>query len=148
MMEKVFRGRVLIAGNYKGEAVVTHQGFNTLASFQKSMLMHSKSVLCSDQNNSELFGKKLDGLALCLPQTIGSTTGGMIIQAVCAHKKSPACYLFSKRIDSLAASGIVLAKIWEDADVIAIDELGDEFLESLESGMKIEVKEDGTVTIL
>lgn len=147
-MGKVFQGRVLIPGTYKGEAVVTHQGFNTLASFQKSMLLHSKSVICSDQNNAELYGKKIDGVALCLPQTIGSTTGGMIIQAVCAHKKSPACYLFSKRIDSLAASGVVLAKIWEDADLIAIDELGDEFLESLESGMQIEVSEDGMVTIL
>lgn len=79
-MGKEFHGRVLIAGNYKGEAVVTHQGFNTLASFQKSMLLHKKSVICSDQNNSELYGKKLDGLALCLPQTIGSTTGGMQIE--------------------------------------------------------------------
>ncbi len=147
-MEKVFHGRVLIGGNYKGEVVVTHQGFNTLASFQKSMLLHSKSVICSDQNNQELYGKKIDGVALCLPQTIGSTTGGMIIQAVCAHNKSPACYLFSKRIDSLAASGMVLSKIWENADIIAIDELGDEFLENLETGMQIEVREDGTVTIL
>ncbi len=146
-MGKVFHGRVLAAGEYQGEAVVTHSGFNTLASFQKSMLLHSKSVLCSDQNNSELYGKKLDGLALCLPQTIGSTTGGMIIQAVCAHGKSPACYLFSKRIDSLAASGIVLAKIWENSDLIAIDELGDEFLASIQSGMKLEVTQDGTVTI-
>ncbi len=147
-MEKVFQGRVLIPGHYKGEAVVTHQGFNTLASFQKSMLLHAKSVMCSDQNNPELFGKKIDGVALCLPQTIGSTTGGMIIQAVCAHKKSPACYLFSKRIDSLAASGIVLSKIWEEADLIAIDELGDDFLASIESGMQIEVNPDGTVRIL
>ncbi len=148
MMAKVFKGRALIPGTYTGEAVVTHQGFNTLASFQKSMLMHAKTVQCSDQNNPELYGKRLDGLALCLPQTIGSTTGGMIIQAVCAHQKSPACYLFSKRIDSLAASGVVLSKIWENADLVAVDELGDDFLASIESGMQITVAEDGTVTIL
>ncbi len=146
-MEHIFKGRVLTPGYYKGEAVVTKQGFNTLASFQKSMLMRSKTVICSDQNNSDLFNKELTGKALCLPQTIGSTTGGMIIQAVCAYNKNPACYLFSKRVDSLAASGIIMANIWEESDMIAIDQLGDEFLNAIESGDQIEVCEDGTVKI-
>ncbi len=145
---KTFKGRVLTAGTYKGEAVVTKQGFNTLASFQKSMLGGAKNVICSDQNNDELFGVQLDGKALCLPQTIGSTTGGMIIQTVCALNKNPSCFLFSKRIDSLAASGIILAKVWEDSPVIAIDELGDDFLETVKTGGTIEVLEDGTVTVL
>jgi hypothetical protein len=61
---------------------------------------------------------------------------------------NPACFLFSEHIDSLAASGIVLARIWEDSKVIAIDKLGKEFLETVKTGDTIEVTEDGVVTIL
>lgn len=85
---------------------------------------------------------------MCLPVTIGSTTGGLVIQTVCAMKINPACFLFSKHIDSLAASGIVLAKVWEESNVIAIDMLGDEFLETVKTGDTVKVEEDGTVTVL
>ncbi|MGI6228102.1 MAG: hypothetical protein ACOYIN_00465, partial [Christensenellales bacterium] len=84
----------------------------------------------------------------CLPQTIGSTTGGMVIQTICAMKINPKAFLFSEHIDSLAASGIVLAKVWENSDVIAIDQLGAEFLDAVKTGDKLQISEDGTVTIL
>jgi hypothetical protein len=61
---------------------------------------------------------------------------------------APACFLFSEHIDSLAASGIVLARIWEDSKVIAIDQLGKEFLNTVKTGDIVEVKEDGTVSLI
>jgi uncharacterized protein len=142
-----FKGRVLAGGNWSGEAVVSHGGVNTLATFQKSALNQAKEVIASDQNNPDLFNKMITGKALCLPITIGSTTGGLVIQTICSMKINPACFLFSKHIDSLAASGIVLAKIWEESDVIAIDQLGDAVLETVKTGDMLEVKEDGTVFI-
>ena len=145
---KEFKGRVIAAGNWTGEAAVTRQGFNTLASFQKSALKNAKQVLVSDQNNKDLFGVNITGKALCLPITIGSTTGGLVIQTVCQMGIAPSCFLFSESIDSLAASGIVLARVWENSSVIAIDRLGKEFLESVKTGDKLEVKKDGTVRIL
>ncbi len=145
---KEFKGRVLAAGNWKGEAVVSRQGVNTLATFQKSALKNAKEVIVSDQNNPDIFGKNITGKALCLPITIGSTTGGLVIQTICSMKINPAAFLFSEHIDSLAASGIVLAKIWENSDVIAIDQLGENFLNSVNTGDTIEIKEDGTVVIL
>lgn len=147
-MSKTFKGRVIAGGNYKGEAIVSHQGVNTLATFQKSALKNAKQVIASDQNNPDLYGKNITGLALCLPMTIGSTTGGLVIQTVCSMGIAPSCFLFSERIDSLAASGIVLAKVWENSNVICIDELGKEFLEEVKSGQQVEVKEDGTVILL
>ena len=147
-MSKVFIGRVLAPGNFKGKAVVSHQGVNTLATFQKSALMNSKSVTVSDQNNSDIYGKNITGKALCLPQTIGSTTGGMVIQVICSMHINPACMLFSESIDSLAAAGVILAKVWENSDMIVIDRLGPDFLNIIKTDDEIEVKEDGTVTIL
>ena len=86
---KEFKGRVLAAGNWKGEAVVSRQGVNTLATFQKSALKNAKEVIVSDQNNPDIFGKNITGKALCLPITIGSTTGGLVIQTICAMKIIP-----------------------------------------------------------
>lgn len=144
---KEFKGRVLASGEWKGEAVVSHQGVNTLATFQKSALKNAKRVIVSDQNNADIFGLDITGKALCLPITIGSTTGGLVIQTVCAMKIAPAAFLFSEHIDSLAASGIVLARVWENSDVIAIDMLGDEFLQTVKTGDTVTVKADGTVIV-
>ena len=144
---KEFKGRVIAGGEWKGEAVVSRQGVNTLATFQKSAHKNAKRVIVSDQNNADIYGKDITGKALCLPITIGSTTGGLVIQTVCAMKIAPAAFLFSEHIDSLAASGIVLARIWEDSDVIAIDMLGEDFLSSVNTGDRIEIRSDGTVVV-
>lgn len=145
---KMFKGRVLAGGCFKGEAVVTRQGFNSLASFQGSVLKGEKCVKVSDQNNPDLFEKNITGKILCLPVTIGSTTGGLVIQTVCSMGINPAAFLFSEHIDPLAASGIVLSCVWEKSPVIAIDQLGEEFLQTVKTGDTLEIKADGTVTIL
>ena len=145
---KQFKGRVIVAGSCTAEALVSHGGFNTLASFQTPMMMGDKEVKCSDQNNPDLYKKPMIGKALCLPQTIGSTTGGMALYTVLSSGKQPACMLFSMTIDSLAASGAILGSIWTDAKMPVIDELGDEFLDYVKTGMQITVAPDGTVTVV
>ena len=145
---KEFKGRVINAGYYKGEAVVSHQGVNTLATFQSAALTHAKQVNVADQNNPDIFKQNITGKALCLPQTIGSTTGGMVLQVICSMGINPACMLFSEHIDSLAGAGVILSVVWENSKMIAIDQLGQEFLDTVKTGDTIEVKEDGTVTIL
>lgn len=144
---KQFKGRVIVAGSCTAEALVSRGGFNTLASFQTPMMMGEKEVKCSDQNNPDLYKKPMIGKALCLPQTIGSTTGGMALYTVLSSGKQPACMLFSMTIDSLAASGAILGSIWTDAKMPVIDELGDEFLDYVKTGMQITVEPDGTVTV-
>ncbi len=146
-MSKQFKGRVIAAGSARAEALVSHGGFNTLASFQTPMLLGDRQVKCSDQNNPDLYKKPMRGKALCLPETIGSTTGGMALYTVCATGKQPACMLFSKSIDTLAASGAILAAFWADAKMPVVDRLGDEFLAYVRDGMTVEVSEDGTVTV-
>ena len=132
----------------KAEAVVTHGGFNTLASLQKSLQFGDKTAKCNDQNNPDLYGKPLAGYALCLPQTIGSTTGGMVLYCACAMKRQPACMLFANPIDSLAAAGAILADVWlDDVTMPVVDSLGEEFLDYVKDGMMITIGEDGKVTV-
>ncbi len=143
-----FKGRVIAKGEATAEAVVSHEGLNTLASFQKALQFGDKTATCGDQNNKDLFGKQMAGKALCLPQTIGSTTGGLVLYCACSMGRQPACMLFSKPIDSLAAAGAILADVWLDnISMPVIDNLGDEFLDFVKDGNKITVKEDGTVIV-
>ena len=125
-----------------------HAGFNTLASFQGALQFGDKKATCGDQNNPDLYNKEMAGKALCLPQTIGSTTGGLVLYCACSMKRQPACMLFSEHIDSLAAAGAVLASVWvEDINMPVIDCLGEEFLSYVKDGMTITVKEDGVVVV-
>ncbi len=145
---KEFKGRVIAAGEVTAPALVSHGGLNTLASFQKALQFGDKKATCSDQNNPDLFGKEMLGKALCLPQTIGSTTGGMVLYCACAMERQPACMLFSKPIDSLAAAGAILADVWVDGVTMpVIDSLGDDFLNYVKDGMTITVTSDGTVKV-
>ncbi len=145
---KEFKGRVVTPGTITAEAVVTTQGFNTLASLQMALQFGDKKVKCGDQNNKELHGKSLINKALCLPQTIGSTTGGLVLYCACAMQKNPACMLFSSHIDSLAAAGAVLADVWVDGvSMPVIDCLGEEFLNYVKDGDLITIKQDGVVVV-
>ena len=146
---KVFKGRIVAPGTVTAEAVVSHAGFNTLASFQGALQFGDKKATCGDQNNADLHGKEMAGKALCLPQTIGSTTGGMVLYCACAMERRPACLLFSQPIDSLAAAGVILADVWLDKveKMPVIDSLGDDFLAYVKDGMTITLKENGIVEI-
>ena len=145
---KVFTGRVIASGTCKAEALVSHGGLNTLASFQKALQFGDKKATCGDQNNPDLYGKQMAGKALCLPMTIGSTTGGLVLYCACSMHRQPACMLFSNPIDSLAAAGAVLADVWlEDVSMPVVDSLGQEFLDYVKDGMTITVESDGKVTV-
>ena len=144
---KQFKGRCVVPGAVRAEALVSHGGFNTLASFQKALMFGDKQAKCSDQNNPDLYNKPMYQKALCMPQTIGSTTGGMVIYASAALGQQPACLLFSKPIDSLAAAGAILAYVWSDAPMPTVDSLGEEFLDYVKTGMTVIVGEDGVVTV-
>ena len=145
---KEFKGRVVAPGTVTAEALVSHGGLNTLASFQKALQFGDKTATCGDQNNPDLYGKQMLGKALCLPQTIGSTTGGLVLYCACAMQRQPACMLFSKPIDSLAAAGSILASVWlPEVQMPVVDSLGEEFLEYVKDGMSITILEDGTVRV-
>ena len=143
-----FKGRIVTPGTVIAPALVSHDGLNTLASFQKALQFGDKKATCGDQNNPDLYGKEMAGKALCLPQTIGSTTGGMVLYCACAMERQPACMLFANHIDSLAAAGSILASVWLDnVSMPVVDCLGDEFLNYVKDGMMITIEEDGTVSV-
>jgi len=112
-----------------------------------ALVSNGKQTLCTDQNNPDLFQKDLSGAILCIPQVIGSTTAGMLIQTVAAMGIQPKAMLFSATAESLAISGVLLADIWENTKIVTVDGLGERFLESVQEGQTVEVTENGAVTL-
>ena len=58
-MSRTFKGRVVLSGAVKGEAAVSRQGFNTLATYYAGMA--DRSPLCHDQGNPDLYKKPIAG---------------------------------------------------------------------------------------
>lgn len=142
-----FQGRAVIPGQVRGNVMVSKKGFNVLSSYMGALVSNGEQTLCTDQNNPDLFQKDLSGAILCIPQVIGSTTAGMLIQTVAAMGIQPKAILFSATAESLAISGVLLADIWENTKIVTVDGLGDRFQESVQEGQTVEVAEDGVVTL-
>jgi predicted aconitase with swiveling domain len=145
-MAKTFTGRPIVAGTITGQSIVTHQGFNILASYQQSYFNRRKAI-CSDQDNPDLYGKDLAKKVICLPKAIGSTTGGMMLQLVAELGNGPTAMLFSEHIDSLSAAGVILTEMWSDKKIVTVDGLGAEFLSYVQDDMSIKISEDGSVVV-
>lgn len=146
-LSKSFKGRPVLPGNIEGEVLVSLGGFNAYASFYNSLYDDVKIARCSDSGNPDTFGKILSGKILCMPKTIGSTSAGAVWQRIAKLDVAPKALLFSQPIDSLAVGGIIVADKWAGKRIIAVDQLGDEFLASVKNGDLVIVYKDGNVLI-
>ena len=148
MAKKTFHGRPILSGKVEGSATVSRIGLNTLSTY-KTIIMGgvTDKAVCSDGDNKDLYGKDITGAILCLPQTIGSTTGGFVLMGVAKLGLAPKAMLFANHVDSLAIGGLLMADIWMDKRIITVDLLGQDFLDAANSGDPISVQEDGRVEI-
>ena len=147
-MAKKFKGRPVIPGNLEGEALVSKQPFNTTASYFSNMFAgNTKDAPCTDANNAELYKKDLSGAIICTPQTVGSTMGAGAIMGMNLLGVGFKAMLFSSHVDSIAAGGLIMDDIWNDRKVITVDLLGDDFINTVKTGDKIKISEDGTVEV-
>ena len=148
MAKKTFKGRPILSGELEGPAMVSHIGLNTLSTYKAVMFGGaSDKAICSDGDNKDLYGKDITGAILCIPQTIGSTTGGFVLMGVAKLGLAPKAMLFANHVDSLAIGGLLMADIWMEKRIIAIDLLGQDFLDAVNTGDPVSIHEDGTVEV-
>ena len=145
---KKFKGRPVISGTCKGKAIVSKRGFNVLASYMSSLTDADGSCVCGDINNKELYGRDISNCILCIPQTIGSTSAGFMIQSIAAAGLEPKAILYARPAEPLALAGLLVADIWDNVKIITIDSLGNDFIETVQDGDELSVDADGTVTII
>ena len=148
MAKKTFKGRPILSGDLEGPAMVSHIGLNTLSTYKAVMFGGvSDKAVCSDGDNKDLYGKDISGAILCIPQTIGSTTGGFVLMGVAKLGLAPKAMLFANHVDSLAIGGLLMADIWMEQRIVAIDLLGQDFLDAVNTGDPVKIHEDGTVEV-
>lgn len=144
-MRKEFQGHVVLGGDVQGKAMVSRKGFNSCASYISGLA--SASPLSHDQDNKELYKKPIAGSILCLPTTIGSSTGGMVLQAAARIGIAPKAMLYADNVDTVSVAGILLADIWDGKRIICLDRLGRDFLNQVKEGDTITIKSDGKVIV-
>ncbi len=148
MAKKTFQGRPVTAGAVQGKATVSKQPFNPTSSYAANIWGGATDTApCTDGDNKDLYKKELKGVILCTSQCIGSSMGGAAFMAVAGLGVAPRAILYSRHIDAVSASGIVMANVWQDKPIVTIDLLGEEFLESVEMGDPIAIHEDGRVEV-
>ena len=148
MATKSFKGRPLLAGDLKGEALASKQPFNTSGSYLDNLFGgNSTTAPCTDPNNKDFYKKELGGAIICTTVTVGSSLGGASLMGVGSLGVGPKAMLFSQHIDSVSWAGLLMDDVWNGRRVITIDQLGDEFLDTVKSGDPISIKEDGTVEV-
>jgi hypothetical protein len=59
----------------------------------------------------------------------------------------PKAMLYAEHVDSVSVAGLIIDNVWNDHNVITIDQLGDDFLDAVKTGDPISIKEDGSVEV-
>ena len=148
MAKQTFKGRPLIPGNLEGKAMATKSPFNVSSSYLENLFGgNTESAPCTDANNKEWNRKDLAGQILCFPTAVGSTMGGATLMGVGSMNLGPKAMLYAEHVDSVSVAGLIIDNVWNDRPVITIDQLGDEFIDTVKSGDPISIKEDGTVEV-
>jgi len=148
MAKKTFKGRSLLAGNLDGTALASMQPLNTTGSYLENLFAgRTDSAPCTDANNKAFYKKDLSGAIICTTTTVGSSLGGAALMGVGSLGVGPKALLFSEHVDSVSLAGVLMDDVWNERRVITIDQLGDEFLETVKSGDPISIHEDGTVVV-
>jgi len=148
MAKRTFKGRPLLSGNLKGKALASKQPLNTTGSYLDNLFGgNSTSAPCTDPNNKEFYKKDLSGAIICTTTTVGSSLGGAALMGVGSLGVGPKAILFSQHIDSVSWAGLLMDDVWNGRRVITIDQLGDDFLDTVKSGDSVAIHEDGTVDV-
>lgn len=138
------KGRPVIKGRVKAPAMVSPQPFNMLASFSKALIFRKKKGVVGDKNHP-FFGRDVKGRIMVIPQTVGSTTGGLVVVEILRRGIGPAG-IICENADSLMASGGILAEVWCGITMPIIDGIPFSELQKIPDGANVEIGEDGTVS--
>ncbi len=148
MAKQTFKGRPLIPGNLEGKAMATKSPFNVSSSYLENLFGgNTETAPCTDANNKEWNRKDLGGQILCFPTAVGSTMGGATLMGVGSMNLGPKAMLYAEHVDSVSVAGLIIDNVWNDRPVVTIDQLGDEFIDTVKSGDPIAIHSDGTVEV-
>jgi predicted aconitase with swiveling domain len=73
--------------------------------------------------------------------------GGATLMGVGSLGLGPKAMLYAEHVDSVSVAGLIIDSVWNGNNVITIDQLGEDFINTVKTGDKIKISEDGTVEV-
>jgi len=125
LKDVVFRGRGVVKGFFRGEALVTHEPISFLGGVDPL----TGAIV---ERGHELRGKTLAGRALILPHSKGSTVGSYVLYSLAKRGLAPKA-IVTLRTDLMILTGCVISS------TPLLSEVPREVLDVVKSGDVVEV---------
>ena len=137
-MDRVMHGRVLVAGEAQGEALVSAEPLSFWGGYDQ----HSGEII---DRRHPLSGQVAAGRILALPSTRGSSTTTAILLEAIRLGTAPAALLTAGPDSFLALASIVADEMYQKP--LPIIALQPEDFSMLKTGQGVRIFDDGTVEV-
>lgn len=138
------QGKVIIAGEGKGPALIATQGVNFTAALTKAPnIMPWKRSTFMDPFHP-WYKQDICGKVLIFPSCIGSTYTGIVLLELVRSKLRPAAFI-AETADTLLVSGVVLSEVWYNKVVPVIEYPLAELAAQLKHGDTVTVNQAGEI---
>lgn len=137
-MARVLRGKPIIPGKTKGQAVVSHLPI----SFWGGVDPATGEII--DQRH-DCSGREIVGKVFVFPTGKGSSTGSAVLMESICNGSAPAAIVNSKIDPILALGAIVAEEIYHKTVPIVV--VSKEDFESIQDGDILTIERDGTILI-
>jgi len=138
----IIKGRGIVGGKARGQALVTTMPMNFTAAFTKpaNMFFPGRRSVVMDRHH-DLYKQNVRDKVLVFPAAIGSTYTGMVLMEVIRRGNGPAAMIV-KEADSLLAAGAILANVWFEQPVPVVEYGSQDMFEQIACGDNVEVNGD------
>lgn len=130
----ILRGRSITRGVAEGKAMVTRQFFG----FTHGVEPFTGTV-CDERH--EWLGQNIKGKVLVFPYGKSSSSGGLFILETIRSGNAPAA-LINREVEPVIGAGFIMAKIFYNREIPAMDRFDQDPLEIIENGDFIRVDAD------
>lgn len=141
-MKVSFKGRSVLPGVIRGQALVSHGLLNLNKSFHRVLLKKSNNLTVGDKK-SDIYQKNISGKVLCVENFDSSNVDVLFLLSIFERACiAPICILSSKQLPNSILAGLIIAKKFYKTEIVVVDKLGDELLLKIETGDIISVCDD------
>ena len=137
-MEKVLKGRPVIAGAATGVAIVSREAL----SFWGGLDPHSGEII---DRHHERSGSLVSGKVFVFPRGKGSSTGSAILLECIKSGNGPAA-IINLEVDPILALGAIVAEVLYQQS-IPIVVLSQKDCETIKEGDRLTIATDGTIVV-
>lgn len=141
-----FKGRVLLSENGIGEAVIAKKEVCFIKTFFKSAENNSKKLVFNDKSHTDIYKKNIVGKVFVLPSFKKSDIDATVLLSLAKKGNLPKCFLIAEKLDESTVSTFCLMKAFLKTPLAVIDNLGKDFLLTVENKDMISYN-GGIVTI-